>query len=141
MTAFILRPMRTRFSGDTDLQDTIRISFKQRKTRQHELQKSMRMSIGKRIARQFGFQKGDKVIISVSEENPYIWDLIKEEKGSGWKLTELGNTLILDIAWKHDFIKTWDTEPKFVSTSLVEGKLRLRLPGYKEYEDQEEAGA
>lgn len=86
----------------------------------------MIMYIGKDIAKKYGYNKGDRVILLVDENNPFIWQIRKDN--GGFKLGAQSQHLKLQIGWgKREIPKGWKVT-RFVTEELVGGNMQIRFP-------------
>jgi hypothetical protein len=125
--------------------DKIRISLPYITNADEEKLQKINVVIGKDKCRELGFIKGQRVTIAVSNDNPYIWQLIKHPKGR--VLSEHGtnlyfrtpvNDLLKLVPQAAKVIKNWGNEVKFVKLEYREGVATLIIPTPRNIKDEEE---
>lgn len=120
-----IRPQRN--SSSTNTLNTVRVSFpKVKATGKH----NMNMYIGINIAKQLDFKDGDKISVSVDEDNPKIWLLKKSTDGVGYKLIDStknkeSTNLRMQMTW-NEYVPTSQEIPvREVKYDMHAGGLRV----------------
>jgi hypothetical protein len=115
-----IRPHSMRFETGY-LGDKVRVSFPIVNKSQQ-----MIMYIGRDIAKQYGYNRGDRVILLVSDDNPFIWQVKKDTMG--YKLGYQGNHLKLQLAWKNREMPANWKGLRFVNIEQVDGNMQISFP-------------
>jgi hypothetical protein len=112
-----VRPHIVRYETDY-LDNKVRVSFPFIGKSQQ-----MIMYIGNNIARQYGYKKGDRVILLVKEDNPFIWQIKKDV--TGFKLGMQTKYLKLQISWKGRAIPKDGQGTRFVNIEQIDGNMQI----------------
>lgn len=126
MTFTEIRPHAIRFDSGY-LGDKVRVSFPIISNNQQ-----MIMFIGKDIAKKYGYNKGDRVILLVRDDNPFVWQLKKDT--GGFKLGTQSKHLKLQISWGGREIPKERKGTRFVSIEQVDGNMQIKLSDSDEIE-------
>jgi hypothetical protein len=124
MSFIVIKPNTMRFEPEY-LGDKVRVKFpKTNKSQQ------MIMHIGNEVAKRYGYSKGDRVVLLVDEDNPFIWQIRKDKEG--YKLGIQGKHLKLQTAWgKRDKPANWNNF-KFVNIEQRDGNMQINFPSARE---------
>lgn len=114
-----VRPHAMRFDIGY-LGDKVRVSFPTINNTQQ-----MIMYIGKDIAKKYGYNKGDRVILLIDEDNPFIWQVKKDN--AGFKLGAQSKHLKLQISWSKRVIPKGWKGTRFVNVEQVDGNMQIRF--------------
>lgn len=132
---FVTRESVGKYRMDASIEDKVRVSFL--RSSHNPERRVLNISIGRVIAKRLGWAAKDRVAFAIWEDDvtgqpDYCVYLLKKQP-MGFKLSEVGKALRVQITWKEDVIpdKTVAGNVVFASYDIYEGGLRVMVPGYR----------